>query len=244
MLKGKNVLITGSSKGVGRSLALAFAKKGSNIILNARNPISSELISEIEGFGVDVISILADIQYYDQAEELAAKAKNMVGQIDILINCAGITNDELLIRMSDKQFSEVIDVNLKGTFNVTKHIIKIMMKQKKGVIINMSSVSGLVGNIGQSNYSASKAGIIGFTKSVAREFATKNITCNAIAPGLFNTDMTENLNSKIVDNLLDSIPMKRFGNLEDISNTAIFIATSPYITGQVINVDGGMVMND
>ncbi|MBO0438473.1 3-oxoacyl-[acyl-carrier-protein] reductase [Vagococcus fluvialis] len=243
MLKNKTVVITGSSRGIGRGLAIQFAKEGANIVLNARKEIAPELIEEIELYGVKTHVVLGDIQYMDDAKKLITEAKETFGSVDVLINNAGITRDMLLMRMKEEEFDSVINVNLKGTFNTTQQVSSIMLKQKSGTIINMSSVVGLTGNAGQANYAASKAGVIGLTKSVARELASRGITCNAIAPGFIETDMTDVLSDKVKEATVAQIPLKKLGQVEDIARAAVFLATNKYITGQVINVDGGMVMN-
>ncbi|MBO0467401.1 3-oxoacyl-[acyl-carrier-protein] reductase [Enterococcus plantarum] len=242
-LKGKNVFVTGSTRGIGKAVALAFAKEGANIVLNGRGEISAELITEIESFGVKCIGISGDIASFESAGKMIQGTIEGLGSIDILVNNAGITNDKLLLRMSEEDFTRCIQINLTGTFNMTQHAIKKMMKQRSGSIINMSSVVGLMGNIGQANYAASKAGVIGLTKSVAREVAARGITCNAIAPGFIETEMTEILSDKVKEQMSQQIPLQSFGQVEDVAKTAIFLARSPYITGQVLNVDGGLVMN-
>lgn len=243
MLKDKTVVITGSSRGIGRGLAIQFAKEGANIVLNARKEIDDNLIEEIESYGVKTHVVLGDIQYFEEAAKLISKAKETFGSVDVLINNAGITKDMLLMRMKENEFDAVINVNLKGTFNTIQHASSIMLKQKSGTIINLSSVVGLTGNAGQANYAASKAGVIGLTKSVARELSSRGITCNAIAPGFIETDMTAELSEKVKAATIAQIPLKKLGQVEDIARTAVFLATNKYITGQVINVDGGMVMN-
>jgi len=243
LLKEKTVIVTGSSRGIGRAVAVAFAKAGANIVLNGRKEADQELISEIESHGVKAHYVAADVQYYADAKRLIEEAKETFGSVDVLINNAGITNDKLLMRMTEDDFEQVINVNLKGTFNTIQNASSIMLKQRSGVIINLSSVTGLIGNAGQANYAASKAGVLGLTKSTARELAPRGITCNAIAPGFIDTDMTDVLNDKVKEAAQQQIPLKKFGSVEDIAKTAIFLAESPYITGQVINVDGGMVMN-
>lgn len=243
MLKNKTVVITGSSRGIGRGLAIQFAKERANIVLNARKEIAPKLIEEIESYGVKTHVVLGDIQYMDDAKKLITEAKETFGSVDVLINNAGITRDMLLMRMKEEEFDSVINVNLKGTFNTTQQVSSIMLKQKSGTIINMSSVVGLTGNAGQANYAASKAGVIGLTKSVARELASRGITCNAIAPGFIETDMTDVLSDKVKEATVAQIPLKKLGQVEDIARAAVFLATNKYITGQVINVDGGMVMN-
>ncbi len=242
MLKEKTVIVTGGAKGIGKAIALAFAKEGANIVLNYRSTVSDELIKEIENFGVKCLTIKADVSNFEEAREVVEKAKEEFGSVDILINNAGITRDNLLLKMTEEDFDSVINTNLKGAFNMIKHASKIMLKQKSGSIINMSSVVGLTGNAGQVNYSASKAGMIGMTFSTARELASRGITCNAIAPGFITTDMTDVLPDKIKETILNTIPLKRFGETEEIATTAVFLAKNKYITGQVISVDGGMVM--
>ena len=241
-IKGQNVLITGSTRGIGWAIALAFAKEGANIALNGRGEIKTEQMKEIEALGVKCIGVSGDISDFDSAGEMIQKVVDELGSIDILVNNAGITNDKLLLRMNEADFSSCIQINLTGTFNMTQHAIKRMMKQRSGKIINMASVVGLTGNIGQANYAASKAGVVGLTKSVAREVATRGITCNAIAPGFIQTEMTDVLSDKIKDQMIQQIPLKTFGHVEDVAKTALFLAESPYITGQVVNVDGGLVM--
>lgn len=192
---------------------------------------------------MNCIGVSGDISDYEKAGLMVEEAEKQLGSIDILINNAGITNDKLLMRMSAEDFKACLDINLTGTFNMTQHVLKKMMKKREGAIINLSSVSGLIGNVGQANYAASKAGVVGFTKSVAREAAARGVTCNAIAPGFIATDMTEVLSDKVKEQVVKQIPMQRFGSVEDVANAAIFLAESPYITGQVINVDGGLVMH-
>lgn len=243
MLKEKTVIVTGSSRGIGRGLAIQFAKEGANIVLNARKEIDKELIEEIESYGVKTHVVLGDIQFFDEAKKLITEAKEVFGSVDVLINNAGITRDMLLMRMKEEEFDSVINVNLKGTFNTIQHASSIMLKQKSGTIINLSSVVGLTGNAGQANYAASKAGVIGLTKSVARELSSRGITCNAIAPGFIETDMTDVLSDKVKEATIAQIPLKKLGQVEDVAKAAVFLATNKYITGQVINVDGGMVMN-
>ena len=242
MLKGKNVIVTGGAKGIGKAIALAFAKNGANIILNYRNTSPDETKKEIESFNVNCHCIKADISDFEQAKELIDKTTQLVDSIDVLVNNAGITKDSLLMRMNEEDFDNVIKTNLKGTFNMLRHVTKIMMKQRYGAIINMSSVIGLSGNIGQLNYAASKAGVLGMTYSAAKELASRGIRVNAIAPGMINTDMTKVLSDKVKDQILSNIPLGRFGEPEEIAETAVFLATSEYITGQVITVDGGMVI--
>lgn len=243
MLKNKTVIVTGAAKGIGRAIALRFAKEGCNIVLNYRSNVSDELIEEIKSYGVECFPFKADVSVYSEAETLIKESKKHFGSVDVLINNAGITRDMLLMRMSEDEFDSVINTNLKGTFNTIRHVSSVMLKQKSGAIINLSSVVGLMGNVGQANYAASKAGVIGLTKSTARELAARGITCNAIAPGFIETDMTAVLKDDVKEAMLNTIPLKKFGQAEDIAEAAVFLAKNRYITGQVLNVDGGMVMN-
>lgn len=242
MLKDKNVIVTGGAKGIGRAIALAFAKEGCNIVLNYRSTVPEELVKEITDCGVKCRTVKCDVSDFTQAEELVKTAVEEFKSIDILVNNAGITRDTLLMRMTEKDFDDVISTNLKGTFNMVKHTSKIMLKQRSGTIINMSSVVGVSGNLGQANYAASKAGVIGLTKSAAKELASRGITCNAIAPGFIQTAMTDVLSDSVKENILNNIPLKKMGQPEDVAQLAVFLAKAKYITGQVINVDGGMVM--
>ena len=242
-LKGKVTFITGSTRGIGLAIAKAFAQAGANIVLNGRSAISAELIAEIEAFGVKCIGVSGDISDFEEAGRMIQETQEKLGPITILINNAGITNDKLMLRMKPEEFDQVLKINLVGTFNMTQQVLKKMLKQREGAIINLSSVSGLIGNVGQANYAASKAGVVGFTKSVAREVAPRGITCNAIAPGFIQTDMTDVLSDKEKEQVTQNIPLQRFGQVEDVAQTAIFLAKNPYITGQVINVDGGLVMH-
>ncbi|SJZ47795.1 3-oxoacyl-[acyl-carrier-protein] reductase [Pilibacter termitis] len=241
-IKGKNVLITGSTRGIGRTMAVEFAKAGANVVVNGRSEISEEFLNELTSYGVKAIGVSGDISDFTSAGEMIAQAESELGAIDVLINNAGITNDKLLLRMSQEDFEKILQINLVGTFNMTQQMVKLMMKRRSGAIINLSSVVGLIGNVGQANYAASKAGVIGFTKSVAREVATRGITVNAIAPGFIETEMTAVLSEKIKEQMNATIPMKRFGTTEDVAEVALFLAQAKYITGQVLNVDGGLVM--
>lgn len=242
----KTVLITGASSGIGKALALCFAQAGYNIIINYSQSKDAALLveKECQSFGVQSLVIGCDIKKSDEVNEMVNQSLERFGSIEVLINNSGITKDGLLMRMKEEDFDAVIDTNLKGTFNVTQAVSKAMMKVRSGKIINMSSVIGLMGNAGQSNYAASKAGIIGFTKSLAKELASRNITVNAIAPGFIETKMTEVLSEELKQNILKEIPLARFGTPEDVAETALFLASDKahYITGQVIQVDGGMVM--
>ncbi|MDR2833929.1 MAG: 3-oxoacyl-[acyl-carrier-protein] reductase [Streptococcaceae bacterium] len=242
-MQGKNIFITGSTRGIGKGMAMYFAKLGANIVINGRSEISEELLNEVRSYGVQAIGVHGDIADFSSCQEMILRAEKELGPIDVLINNAGITKDKLLMRMSDDDFNDVLKINLCGTFNMTQQMVKLFMKRRSGAIINLSSVVGLTGNIGQANYAASKAGVIGFTKSVAREVAGRGISVNAIAPGFIQTEMTDVLSDKIKEQLNASIPMKRFGTVDDVAQAAHFLATHKYITGQVINIDGGMVMN-
>ena len=243
MLKNKTVIVTGAAKGIGRAIALRFAKEGCNIVLNYRSNVSDELIEEIKSYGVECLPFKADVSVYSEAETLIKESKKHFGSVDVLVNNAGITRDMLIMRMSEDEIDSDINTNLKGTFNTIRHVSSVMLKQKSGAIINLSSVVGLMGNVGQANYAASKAGVIGLTKSTARELAARGITCNAIAPGFIETDMTSVLKDDVKEAMLNTIPLKKFGQAEDIAEAAVFLAKNRYITGQVLNVDGGMVMN-
>ena len=246
MLKDKNIIVTGATRGIGKEIALTLAQNGANIAINYRNYNEEveELINSIKEFGVDAIAVKCDVSKSDEVDNFISEVKNHFSSIDVLVNNAGITKDGLLLRMKDEDFNSVLDVNLKGTFNTTKSISPIMIKQKHGKIINISSVVGIVGNAGQCNYAASKAGVIGFSKSVARELASRNINVNVVAPGYIDTDMTKSLPDKVKDEILKSIPMKKMGNPKEVANLVLFLSSSlsDYIIGQVINVDGGMVM--
>ena len=246
MEEKKVALITGGTRGIGREIAKKFAKEGCNLVLNyvSDNTDVEKIKSEFNEYGIDVLVLKADVSVFSDCENLVKEAIEKFGKIDILVNNAGITKDTLIAMMKEDAFDKVIDVNLKGTFNVTKNVVPYMMKKRNGNIINISSVVGVVGNAGQSNYAASKAGIIGFTKSLAKELAPRNIRVNAVAPGFIDTDMTSVLSDKVKENINLQIPLKRIGKAEEVANVVSFLANdeSSYITGQVINVDGGMVM--
>lgn len=245
MLKDKVALITGGSRGIGRAIALLFARQGATVAINysSSEEEANAVVTAIQDMGGKAMAIRANVACGQEAKDMIDEVMSKYGTLDILVNNAGITKDMLLLRMTDKEFDDVININLKGVFNCTKHGSRIMMK-KGGSIINMSSVVGLIGNIGQSNYAASKAGVIGFTQSVAREFAGKKLRVNAIAPGFIQTEMTQNLSEGIKDSVVKNVPMGRFGEAEEVAKVALFLASdlSSYITGQVISVDGGMVM--
>ncbi len=245
LLEGKIALITGASRGIGRGIALKFAEQGANIAFTYLSSVekAQELEKELEAYGIKAKGYCSDAADYKASEELVNAVIADFGTIDVLVNNAGITRDNLLMRMSEQQWDEVMNANLKSIFNVTKSVQKPMLKQRKGSIINMSSVVGIKGNAGQSNYAASKAGIIGFTKSIALELGSRNIRCNAIAPGFIETEMTAALDAKVVEGWRNGVPLKRGGTAEDVANAAVFLASdmSSYITGQVINVCGGML---
>ena len=246
MLKDKVAIVTGGTRGIGRAIALKLADHGANIVINYRNSDkeAEELKAILEGKGVKVLTVKCDISNFEDSKNLMDKCKEVFGKIDILVNNAGITKDTLIMRMKEEDFDNVIDVNLKGTFNCAKHASAIMLKQRFGKIINMTSVVGIAGNAGQVNYAASKAGVIGLTKSLAKELGSRGITVNAVAPGFINTDMTASLSEKVKEEASKNIPLKRLGDPEDVANLVGFLASDSanYITGQVINVDGGMVM--
>lgn len=246
MLKGKAALITGGSRGIGAAAAIKLAQNGADIaFIYGGNETSANLVKdEIISLGVKCIGYKCDVSNYESTKIVVEQILKDFTNIDILINNAGIVRDSFLLSMDEKNFDDVIDVNLKGTFNMMKHLYRHMMKRKSGRIINISSVVGIAGNAGQSNYAASKAGIIGLTKSIAKELARRNITCNVIAPGYIQTDMTDSLSENLKSVLIDSIPMKRVGKPEDVAELILFLASdfSGYITGETIKVDGGLTM--
>ena len=245
ILDGKIAIITGASRGIGMGIARIFAEQGANVAFtySSSEAPALELEKELNALGIKAKAYKSNAASYKDAEDLIAKVLEEFGGIDVLINNAGITRDKLLMRMGEEDFDAVIEVNLKSVFNMTKAVQRTMLKQRKGSIINMSSVVGVKGNAGQANYAASKAGIIGFTKSVALELGSRNIRCNAIAPGFIETEMTDKLDEKTVEGWREAIPLKRGGTPEDIANACLFLASdlSAYITGQVMNVDGGML---
>jgi len=245
LLEGKNVIITGASRGIGTGIARVFATHGAHVAFtysSSEGP-AMELEKELVQLGVKAKAYKSNAASFEESEALAAQVLEDFGGIDVLINNAGITKDNLLMRMGEADFDAVIQVNLKSVFNMTKAVQRTMLRQRKGSIINMSSVVGVKGNAGQANYAASKAGIIGFTKSVALELGSRNIRCNAIAPGFIETEMTEKLDEKVVQSWRDGIPLKRGGTPEDIANACLFLASdlSDYITGQVLQVNGGIL---
>lgn len=245
-LSGKTAIITGAARGIGRAVALYFAKEGANLVLNYRGSIEAmeSLIKEIEAAGGKAHAVQGDVSDFESAKKIVDSAVEKFGSCDILVNNAGITKDMLLLQMKEADFMDVININLKGAFNMIKHASTVMLKQRSGRIVNIASVIGLVGNAGQVNYAASKAGVLGMTKSVAKELASRGITCNAVAPGFITSDMTDKLSDTQKAEIMKTIPLKRFGAGEDVAKLAAFLASdnASYITGQVICVDGGMVM--
>ena len=245
LLEGKTAIITGASKGIGKGIAEVFAKHGANIAFTYLSSVEAAetFEKELSETGVKVKGYKSDASVYASAEELANNVLEEFGSIDIVINNAGVTRDNLLMRMSEEDFDKVVQINLKSVFNLTKCVQRTMLKQRSGSIINISSVVGIKGNAGQSNYAASKAGIIGFSKSIALELGSRNIRCNAIAPGFIETEMTGKLDAATVQGWRDAIPLKRGGTPEDVANACLFLGSdlSAYVTGQVLNVDGGML---
>ena len=242
----KVVLITGGTRGIGKSVAERFAKEGYNLVLNyvSENTDIESIKNNFKEYGNEVLILKADVSKFDECENLVKETISKFGNIDVRVNNAGITKDALIAMIKEEAFDRVIDINLKGTFNMTRNVVPYMMKKRCGNIVNISSVVGVAGNAGQSNYAASKAGIIGFTKSLAKELSARNIRVNAVAPGFIDTDMTSVLTDKVKENIYAQIPLKRMGDAKEVANVVYFLSNdeSSYITGQVINVDGGMVM--
>jgi len=245
-LKGKTAIITGSSRGIGKAIAFKLGKMGANIVINGSSPSDAlkKTEEELKEAGINVITVVADVRKNEDVEAMINTAVETFGSLDILVNNAGVTKDKLMMRMTESDWDDVLDINLKGAFLCTKAASKIMMKQRSGKIINITSVVGITGNPSQTNYAASKAGLIGLTKSTAKELASRGINCNAVAPGLIETDMTDVLPDSVKENYLNSIPQKRYGTPEDVANVVGFLASEEanYITGQVIHIDGGLVM--
>lgn len=242
--QGKTVTVTGSTRGIGKAIAEAFAELGANVMLTGTGSGVFKVVEELELKGLKVAGFAGDLSIQEMAQGLINKTVEAFGSLDILINNAGIVRDKPLIRMEEEDWDKVIDTNLKATFLCSKAALKIMMKKRSGRIINMTSVVGLMGNVGQANYAASKAGMIGFTKSIAKEYGSRGITCNAIAPGFIETQMTGTLPDGVKEMYLKSIPLSRYGTPEEVADLAIFLASekAQYITGQVINIDGGLYM--
>ena len=245
LLEGKVAIITGASRGIGSGIAKVFAQNGANVAFTYSSSAESALAleNELNALGIQSKGYKSNAADFNEAQKLVDDVMTDFGNIDILINNAGITKDNLLMRMSEEDFDAVMNINLKSVFNMTKAVQKVMLKNRAGSIVNMSSVVGVKGNAGQANYAASKAGMIGFTKSIALELGSRNIRCNAIAPGFIETEMTAKLNEDVVKGWRESIPLKRGGTPEDVANVCVFLSSemSAYVTGQVINVDGGML---
>lgn len=246
MEERKVVFVTGGSRGIGKAIALKYAQNGYNVVINYVSDKTNveELQKEFTKLNVECLIEKADVSKSEEVEKIVKKAIEKFNKIDVLVNNAGITRDGLLMRMKEEDFDKVINVNLKGTFNMTKNVISYMMKKRSGRIVNISSVVGVSGNSGQANYAASKAGIIGFTKSVAKELASRNILANAVAPGFIETDMTDVLSESVKESIYSQIPLKKMGKPEEVANAVYFLGSdeNTYITGQVLNVDGGMIM--
>lgn len=245
-LQGKSALVTGGTRGIGKAIVKMLAQAGANVAFTYRSSaqIAEEFVKEIEAMGVKSIAIQSDASSFAQAQEAVNKVVEVFGALDILVNNAGITKDTLLLRMTEEQWDDVVQNNLKSVFNYTKAASKPMMQKKAGRIINIGSIVGIMGNAGQANYAATKAGMIGFTKSVAKEFASRNILVNTIAPGWISTDMTEKLSEDLLKKINDAIPLKKAGDAEDVANAVLFLASdmAKYITGETLKVDGGMAM--
>ena len=245
LLADKIAVVTGAGRGIGRAVALAYAKMGADVVCVSRTEENSaKVAAEVEAIGRRAWAVAVDVSDTAAVDAAAKGILESTGRVDILVNNAGVTRDNLLMRMSEEEWDTVIDTNLKGAFNFTKALTRPFIKQRSGRIINIASVIGLIGNAGQSNYAASKAALIGFTKSIAKELATRGITVNAIAPGFIETDMTAALSEKMRESILGNVPLERFGSPDDIAHAAVFLAMEPsgYITGQVLTVDGGMMM--
>lgn len=246
LLEGQAVFVTGASRGIGRSIALAFAEAGANVAVNyaGNEEAAASVVSEIQSFGVQAYAVKGHVGSSEQFEDMVKGVVDTWGRIDILVNNAGITRDNLIMRMKEQEFDDVIETNLKGVFNGIKAVTRPMMKQRSGRIINISSVVGVLGNAGQANYVAAKAGVIGLTKSSARELASRNITVNCIAPGFIETNMTDELPDELKEGMLKNIPLARLGQPEEIAKVALFLASdsASYMTGQTLHVDGGMYM--
>ena len=235
-------LITGSSRGIGLEIAKDLAQKGYQVVLNSRSTIGEEILKQFDGVAEPIAQVTGNVSDFDGAKAIIDEVMEQFGRIDVLINNAGITREGLVMRMSEEDYDAVMDTNLKGAFNMCRHITKAMLKQRSGTIINMSSVVGLMGNAGQVNYAASKAGVLGLTKALARELGSRHITVNAIAPGYIETEMTDVLSDKVKKAMYDQIPLKRFGSTKEVAQTVEFLIQNKYVTGQVIEVNGGLNM--
>lgn len=246
LLENKIAVVTGAGRGIGRGIALAMAREGAMVVVNynGSKERAEEVVAEIEKNGGQAVAVQCNVSDFEQAKEFYANVVKEYGRIDILVNNAGITRDNLIMKMSEEEFSDVIQTNLAGTFNGIKFVTRPMMKQRAGRIINIASVSGVIGNMGQANYSASKAGVIGLTKATAKELASRNITVNAVAPGFIATEMTDKLNDAVKEEAVKTIPLGEFGKAEDVAEAVVFLASdrARYITGQVLCVDGGIAM--
>ena len=241
-LHGKTVFVTGSTRGIGLAIAHKFAQLGANVVLNGRRAVPESLLETFSHYTGEVLAVSGDVSDEADSKRMVAEATKILGNIDVLVNNAGITNDKLMLKMTQEDFEKVLKVNLTGAFNMTQAVLKPMSKARSGAIINISSVVGLVGNVGQANYAASKAGLIGFSKSVAREVAGRGVRVNVVAPGFIESDMTDAIPDKLKDAMLAQIPMKRIGKPEEVAEVVAFLAKQEYLTGQVLAIDGGMTM--
>lgn len=241
-LHGKTVFVTGSTRGIGLAIAHKFAQLGANVVLNGRRAVPESQLETFSHYNGEVLAVSGDVSDEADSKRMVAEATKILGNIDVLVNNAGITNDKLMLKMTQEDFEKVLKVNLTGAFNMTQAVLKPMSKARSGAIINISSVVGLVGNVGQANYAASKAGLIGFSKSVAREVAGRGVRVNVVAPGFIESDMTDAIPDKLKDAMLAQIPMKRIGKPEEVAEVVAFLAKQEYLTGQVLAIDGGMTM--
>ena len=241
-LHGKTVFVTGSTRGIGLAIAHKFAQLGANVVLNGRRAVPESLLETFSHYNGEVLAVSGDVSDEADSKRMVAEATKILGNIDVLVNNAGITNDKLMLKMTQEDFEKVLKVNWTGAFNMTQAVLKPMSKARSGAIINISSVVGLVGNVGQANYAASKAGLIGFSKSVAREVAGRGVRVNVVAPGFIESDMTDAIPDKLKDAMLAQIPMKRIGKPEEVAEVVAFLAKQEYLTGQVLAIDGGMTM--
>lgn len=241
-LHGKTVFVTGSTRGIGLAIAHKFAQLGANVVLNGRRAVPESLLEAFSHYNGEVLAVSGDVSDEADSKRMVAEVTKILGNIDVLVNNAGITNDKLMLKMTQEDFEKVLKVNLTGAFNMTQAVLKPMSKARSGAIINISSVVGLVGNVGQANYAASKAGLIGFSKSVAREVAGRGVRVNVVAPGFIESDMTDAIPDKLKDAMLAQIPMKRIGKPKEVAEVVAFLAKQEYLTGQVLAIDGGMTM--